>query len=109
MPMIEITRRDAKRLATLLQAAGKEWTWLADKFDDASKTKDQQWSIFCSLPVSQLELSVRTANVLQNNGIETIEQLLELSTPVVMSWKNAGRRTAREIEETQKYLRGRIA
>lgn len=60
------------------------------------------------LPIDQLELSVRTSNVLRMAGIETIEQFLELNRNYVMRLPNAGVKTWREVDEVQRYLKGEV-
>lgn len=54
--------------------------------------------------ISELELSVRTANTLRINGVNTIEDVMNLTFDQVMSFPNAGRKTWREIEEVQENL-----
>lgn len=57
-----------------------------------------------SLSVDDLELSVRTSNVLRMEGIATVAQFMALERSQVMSFKNAGRRTWMEISDVQRYL-----
>jgi hypothetical protein len=55
--------------------------------------------------VANLEWSVRTANVLSHAKIESMEDFLSLNKLTVMSWRQAGTRTWKEIAEMQEYLR----
>jgi DNA-directed RNA polymerase subunit alpha len=49
--------------------------------------------------VDELELSVRSANCLQNAGIEFIWQLVERSEAEMLKTKNFGRKSLNEIKE----------
>lgn len=49
--------------------------------------------------VDELDLSVRSANVLQNKGIEYIWQLVSMTEEEVLKAKNSGRKTLNEIKE----------
>jgi len=50
-------------------------------------------------PVAELDLSVRSANCLQNAGIEYIWQLVEKSEAEMLKTKNFGRKSLNEIKE----------
>jgi DNA-directed RNA polymerase subunit alpha len=50
-------------------------------------------------PVAELDLSVRSANCLQNAGIEFIWQLVEKTEPEMLKTKNFGRKSLNEIKE----------
>jgi hypothetical protein len=50
-------------------------------------------------------LCIRTMNVLETNGINSLDGFLELDKPTVMSMRHAGMRTWREISEVQKEVR----
>lgn len=54
--------------------------------------------------VENLELSVRTVNVLKNNGITTAEQFMKLTKTQVMGLKGLGAKSWREISEVQEML-----
>ena len=58
------------------------------------------------MSVEELEFSVRTGNCIRGNGVTTIAELLSLERHTVLSWKNAGSRTWREIADMQSYLKG---
>jgi DNA-directed RNA polymerase subunit alpha len=49
--------------------------------------------------VDELELSVRSANCLQNAGIEYIYQLVEKSEAEMLKTKNFGRKSLNEIKD----------
>ncbi|RUU76136.1 DNA-directed RNA polymerase subunit alpha C-terminal domain-containing protein [Mesorhizobium sp. M7A.F.Ca.MR.362.00.0.0] len=51
--------------------------------------------------IDELELSVRAGNALRNHGVMNLDEFLRLTKPVVMSFKHAGARTWREIQEVQ--------
>lgn len=54
--------------------------------------------------LADLELSTRTANVLRDYDVITVERFKELTKKEVLAWKNAGIVTWREIRETQRNL-----
>jgi DNA-directed RNA polymerase subunit alpha len=60
---------------------------------------DEEWSENLFKRVDELELSVRSANCLQNAGIEMIWQLVERSEAEMLKTKNFGRKSLNEIKE----------
>lgn len=59
--------------------------------------------------IDQLELSVRTTNVLKLMGdVHTMEDFMGLTMGRVCSIRGAGRRTWNEIREIQSHLRNRV-
>jgi DNA-directed RNA polymerase subunit alpha len=60
---------------------------------------DQDWNDSLFKRVDELELSVRSANCLQNAGIEYIWQLVERSEAEMLKTKNFGRKSLNEIKE----------
>jgi hypothetical protein len=54
--------------------------------------------------VNELELSVRSANVLQNAGISTIGELIRLSEPDLLKMQNTGRKSVNEIKDVLEEL-----
>lgn len=60
--------------------------------------------------LDELEMSVRTSNVLRNlppcHAVNTIEDFMALTREVVLDQRRAGVKTWREIENLQTYLRG---
>lgn len=58
--------------------------------------------------IDELELSVRTTNVLKKmGGIHTLDDFMGLTMGRVCGARNAGRRTWSEIREVQSHLRNR--
>ncbi len=60
---------------------------------------DEEWNESLFKRVDELELSVRSANCLQNAGIEYIWQLVEKSEAEMLKTKNFGRKSLNEIKE----------
>jgi len=60
---------------------------------------DEDWNDSLFKRVDELELSVRSANCLQNAGIEYIWQLVEKSEAEMLKTKNFGRKSLNEIKE----------
>ena len=60
---------------------------------------EEEWNENLFKRVDELELSVRSANCLQNAGIEYIWQLVERSVPEMLKTKNFGRKSLNEIQE----------
>lgn len=60
---------------------------------------EEQWSEHLYKRVDELELSVRSANCLQNAGIEYIWQLVERTEAEMLKTKNFGRKSLNEIKE----------
>lgn len=54
--------------------------------------------------LDQLEISVRTTNVLRKHGVKTIDDFMALTRPVVLKLEYAGSKTWREIAEVQENL-----
>ena len=55
------------------------------------------------LPVDSYEWSVRTRNTLMLNGINTMEQVLNLTKAEAMRLPNFGERTWQEVADVQSY------
>lgn len=51
------------------------------------------------LPISELELSVRSSNCLREAGVKTIAELVEKSEEQLLSFKNFGKKSLAEIKE----------
>jgi len=60
---------------------------------------EEEWNENLFKRVDELELSVRSANCLQNAGIEYIWQLVEKSEAEMLKTKNFGRKSLNEIKE----------
>lgn len=56
------------------------------------------------MTIDDLELSVRTGNVLRAAGYIELDRFLGLTKAEVLALPNAGARTWKEIEELQRYL-----
>jgi DNA-directed RNA polymerase subunit alpha len=60
---------------------------------------EEQWNEHLFSRVEELELSVRSANCLQNAGIEYIYQLVQKTETDMLKTKNFGRKSLNEIKE----------
>ena len=60
---------------------------------------EEQWNEYLFSRVEELELSVRSANCLQNAGIEYIYQLVQKTETDMLKTKNFGRKSLNEIKE----------
>jgi DNA-directed RNA polymerase subunit alpha len=60
---------------------------------------EEDWNEHLFKRVDDLELSVRSANCLQNAGIEYIWQLVERTEGEMLKTKNFGRKSLNEIKE----------
>jgi len=61
--------------------------------------EEEQWNEHLFHRVEELELSVRSANCLQNAGIEYIYQLVQKTEQEMLKTKNFGRKSLNEIKE----------
>lgn len=61
--------------------------------------KQEKWSANLYRPVEELELSVRSANCLQNANIQYIWELVQRSEGEMLRTKNFGRKSLNEIKE----------
>ncbi|MCB9793310.1 MAG: DNA-directed RNA polymerase subunit alpha [Alphaproteobacteria bacterium] len=64
-----------------------------------SSEPEEEWSEHLYKRVDELELSVRSANCLQNAGIEYIHQLVQKTEAEMLKTKNFGRKSLNEIKE----------
>ena len=71
-----------------------------DQLDDSAtpKVSSSQYNENLYRPVSELELSVRSANCLQNAKIETIGELVQKTESEMLKTKNFGRKSLNEIK-----------
>lgn len=60
---------------------------------------EEEWNEYLFQPVQELELSVRSANCLQNAGIDYIHQLVQRTETEMLKTKNFGRKSLNEIKE----------
>ncbi len=65
----------------------------------AHNEPEEQWAPALFKRVDELELSVRSANCLQNAGIEYIYQLVQKTEAEMLKTKNFGRKSLNEIKE----------
>jgi DNA-directed RNA polymerase subunit alpha len=66
---------------------------------DNPVSEEEEWNENLFKRVDELELSVRSANCLQNAGIEYIFQLVQRSEAEMLKTKNFGRKSLNEIKE----------
>lgn len=67
--------------------------------DVAAEEPEEEWNHALFRRVDELELSVRSANCLQNAGIEYIYQLVQKTEAEMLKTKNFGRKSLNEIKE----------
>jgi DNA-directed RNA polymerase subunit alpha len=67
--------------------------------DSRQNQREEEWSENLFRRVDELELSVRSANCLQNAGIEYIWQLVERTEAEMLKTKNFGRKSLNEIKD----------
>ena len=60
---------------------------------------EEEWNEYLFQRVEELELSVRSANCLQNAGIEYIYQLVQRTEAEMLKTKNFGRKSLNEIKD----------
>lgn len=60
---------------------------------------EEEWNDYLFQPVAELELSVRSANCLQNAGIDFIYHLVQRTEIEMLKTKNFGRKSLNEIKE----------
>ena len=56
------------------------------------------------MPVSELELSVRSANCLREARIQTIGDLVQKGSQEMLKYRNFGKKSLQEIEELLKGM-----
>lgn len=83
-----------EQLAIFVNFAEEDEPTLADSIEP-----DAEFSEHLYKRVDELELSVRSANCLQNAGIEFIYQLVEKTEAEMLKTKNFGRKSLNEIKE----------
>ncbi len=72
---------------------------VAEASDSRQAAQEEEWNENLYKRVDELELSVRSANCLQNAGIEFIWQLVEKSEADMLKTKNFGRKSLNEIKD----------
>ena len=71
----------------------------AEPTEAGSSSTQEEWPESLFKRVDELELSVRSANCLQNAGIEYIWQLVERTEAEMLKTKNFGRKSLNEIKD----------
>ena len=69
---------------------------------DLERRREDYLSSRRDITVDELELSVRTANCLNNLGFRTIKELLEYTPEELLKTKKIGRKSLRELNEIMK-------
>ena len=75
-----------------------------EAYQHMEKSEEEEWNDNLFKRVDELELSVRSANCLQNAGIEFIWQLVEKTEAEMLKTKNFGRKSLNEIKEILQEL-----
>jgi DNA-directed RNA polymerase subunit alpha len=68
-------------------------------YDEEKEKKITRQSQILETPISDFELSVRSRNCLKKMNIRTIGDLLNISEPELLSYKNFGETSLREIKQ----------
>lgn len=71
----------------------------AEPLDDEEPHEEEKLNEHLFRPVTDLELSVRSANCLQNAGIRLIGELVQKSDAEMLKTKNFGRKSLNEIKD----------
>ncbi|MEC7986384.1 MAG: DNA-directed RNA polymerase subunit alpha [Myxococcota bacterium] len=71
----------------------------AEPIEVEDEEPEEEWNEHLFHRVEELELSVRSANCLQNAGIEYIYQLVQKSEAEMLKTKNFGRKSLNEIKD----------
>ena len=72
--------------------------------EEAPATVDEELQEKLKTPISELELSVRSANCLREAKIHTIGELVEKSPQELLKYRNFGKKSLAEIEELLKGM-----
>jgi len=91
------------RLQKELEKAGEKIDWLSARVIDTDEAiecgYEEELNKNLFKPIEDLDLSIRSANCLQNAGIEYIYQLVEKTELEMIKTKNFGRKSLNEIKE----------
>ncbi len=82
--------------------SSKEWTRSANEKQLAAINEELQEKL--KTPISELELSVRSANCLREAKILTIGELVDKSPAELLQYRNFGKKSLAEIEELLKGM-----
>ncbi len=66
--------------------------------EEEEEEVDQEFADMIRKPISELELSVRSANCLEAANIKTIGDLIQKSEPEMLKYKNFGKKSLAEIQ-----------
>ena len=72
--------------------------------EEEAATVDEELQEKLKTPISELELSVRSANCLREAKIHTIGELVEKSSQELLKYRNFGKKSLAEIEELLKGM-----
>ena len=75
-----------------------------DMVADASDEKDREFYKRLAQPVSEMELSVRSANCLREAHIKTLGELVRKSEPEMLKYRNFGKKSLAEITSILKDM-----
>ncbi len=70
---------------------------LPEEEEEEEEEEDQEFLEIIRKPISELELSVRSANCLEAANIKTIGDLIQKSEPEMLKYKNFGKKSLAEI------------
>jgi len=70
---------------------------LPEEEDEEEEEQDQEFVELIKKPISELELSVRSANCLTAANIKTIGDLIQKTEPQMLKYKNFGKKSLAEI------------
>ena len=70
---------------------------IPEEEEDEEETEDNAFKETVSKSISELELSVRSANCLEAANIRTIGDLVRRSEPQMLKYKNFGKKSLTEI------------
>jgi DNA-directed RNA polymerase subunit alpha len=71
---------------------------------EEDKIEEQEIEKIISLPITEIELSVRSANCIAGASITTIGQLAQKSEPEMLKFRNFGKKSLNEIKEVLSEL-----
>ncbi len=72
--------------------------------DEEMSAEEQSLYEKLRLPISELELSVRSANCLKESNIKTIAELVKKSEPELLGFRNFGKKSLTEIGDLLKVM-----
>ena len=74
--------------------------------DDFEELTPEESALYekLKIPVSELELSVRSANCLREANIKTLSELVEKTEPEILSYRNFGKKSLNEVSALLKTM-----